>query len=147
MQRWANWVKQYCQIPAEKESPTSTYTRRTTGDSEKQQNQELQTKNNMEIQKELTYIRRTSALYRAMTRNVTMQQWVINDYAESGVNQAIKQLKSNKSNGADGIPGEAYKALGAQITKPLTIILNRIKKGTSENGKHGALVQYGFELA
>jgi len=81
------------------------------------------------IQKDLKEIRTNSPLYQTMQKYPQIRQWVKKPYTEQEVSKAISHLKNRKSHGIDGIPGEAYKALGKWITKPLTNILNKIHAG------------------
>ena len=54
---------------------------------------------------------------------------VTKEYKKEEAQQAIRQLKNNKSHGTDGITGEAYKALIGLIAPSITAIVRKIQQG------------------
>jgi len=65
----------------------------------------------------LTHLRETSALQQLIAKHTVLQHRFNKDYTEKDVSNATKQLKNNKTNGTDGVPGEEYKALTGKLKK------------------------------
>ena len=76
-----------------------------------------------------------------MQEHPSIEQWLTKPYAEGEVATVLSNLKNNKSMGTDGIPGEAYKILGATITTFILELMNNITAGQPmpENWKIGAI--------
>ena len=84
-----------------------------------------------------------------MTKNISLQHWLTQDYKEEEVYRTTQHLRNNKSHGPDGIPGEAYKALAPYIAEKSTSILSRVKNGESLPTRvgEGAIVHIYNEFA
>ena len=79
------------------------------------------------ISPDLQHIRNNAPLTQTISKHPQIYKWLTDDYTEKEVATTIQQLKNYKSHGQDGIHGETYKALNSCKTKPLAIILNKIK--------------------
>ena len=71
-----------------------------------------------------------------------LRHWLVDAYTEREIAQVVKQLQNNKAHGTDGIPGEVYKELTTQLTKPLTSIRDIIgnREKLPELWKKGAII-------
>ena len=95
-----------------------------------------------EIPNELNIIRDKAHLTKICNTAPTVLAWLTKDYTDKEVKRAITNLKNNKANGSDGIPGEVYKALRKHITQPIRLLMNKIQHGQPipQCWKEGTLV-------
>ena len=64
-----------------------------------------------------------------MRERPEIEAWLNQEYTEKDIEIELGNLFLKKAHGNDGIPGEAYKATKTWAAKPITKIMNLIKKG------------------
>ena len=65
-------------------------------------------------------IRKRNKLAELIKTKPLIKYWMASYYTYKGIKQTMQKLKNNKAHGADGIPGEEYRALPPWITRELT---------------------------
>ena len=93
-------------------------TNATTTDKQGRKHTTLDDNQSINVHTGLQYIRTNSLLRQAIKNQPTLHEMLTRKYTRQEIDKAICQVKNRKSNGTDGIPGEAYKALKDWIVHP-----------------------------
>jgi len=136
IKQWASWIKQNFQKTKPEAKPTTQHiTEETWEEIQKQIHQksappDIDTDHSQyEIPEDIQLIRAHSQLNHTIKKHPQIKRMLTKTYEEKEIHQAIRQLKNNKSHGADGIPGEAYKTLIDWVTPGITEIMTKIQQG------------------
>ena len=143
LKRWTQWIQQhFSQTTQENKNIEIEHIKEQTWNEMESALKNDTTKISQPPHPNLCTIREHTQLIKAQQKHPQITEMLLKDYTTDDVQQAIKQLKNNKAHGTDGIPAEAFKAIGNWITEPLTIMLNHIKNGQQlpKTWKNGAVV-------
>ena len=143
LKRWTQWIQQhFSQTTQENKNIEIEHIKEQTWNDIEKTLQDNTTTTKHTIHPNLRAIREHTQLIKAQQKHPQITDMLLKDYTQNDVQQAIKQLKNNKAHGTDGIPAEAFKAIGNWIAEPLTTMLNHIKNGQQlpKAWKNGAVV-------